>query len=199
MYRTIERRKRIRWRSPVYYVPAPPVPITVPVTVYYSQRVIYRLFCMNPNVKDCYVGSTSQIWVRIQHHKKCCEGTCKKQKVHHFINDNGGWENWYMEILEVVPKVWARSQVLAREAYFIERENATLNVYRPNITSIINVSENERAVTGIPCVLATTKSLTGEREQYLLQMQRTLEQTKSVCMYIDHKPINTPGDIPQTN
>jgi hypothetical protein len=159
-----------------------------------SKRVIYRLFCMDPKVKDCYVGSTSRIWRRLGQHKSSCEGKLSKQKVHHFINDNGGWYNWYVEILEVVPKVWTRSQVLAREEHFIEIETATLNVSRSSVTSAINISENERAVTGIPCALATTCSLSGERENYLRQMQRTLEQTKSVCMYIEHKPVDLPGE-----
>lgn len=59
---------------------------------------IYRIFCKDDNIKDCYIGQTKDIQSRIRQHK--CK--CKKSniKIYEFIRTNGNWDNWTYEILE---------------------------------------------------------------------------------------------------
>ena len=38
----------------------------------YSKSVIYKIVCDDLNVKDCYVGSTTNFIKRKRHHKEAC-------------------------------------------------------------------------------------------------------------------------------
>jgi hypothetical protein len=65
----------------------------------YSKGFIYKLCCLDVNVKDIYIGSSTNFKERRKGHKKRCNN--EKQKsyniyVYKFIRDNGGWDNWTM-------------------------------------------------------------------------------------------------------
>jgi len=61
-----------------------------------TDYVIYKIICNDENIKDCYVGSTSNFKVRKNRHKNDCNGNCVKYKVYETIRENGGWTNWTM-------------------------------------------------------------------------------------------------------
>ena len=85
----------------------------------YSKTIIYRIVCKNPEVKDCYVGSTTDFKSRKRMHKKCCNYETIKGyniKVYQFIREHNGWENW--EMLE------------------IEKYNAKDNLTKPSVSVI---------------------------------------------------------------
>ena len=64
---------------------------------------IYKLFCIDSNIEDVYIGSTCNVRQRMIGHKIDCNNPNGKKyncKVYKFIRANKGWNNWKMEILE---------------------------------------------------------------------------------------------------
>jgi hypothetical protein len=100
----------------------------------YSKCLIYKLVCNNLDVKDCYVGHTTNYKQRKGLHKSSCNNSNSKLynlKVYQFIRENGGWTNWSMVLVENYPC----NDVLearARERYWFEILNANLNSEVPN-------------------------------------------------------------------
>jgi hypothetical protein len=61
-----------------------------------TDYVIYKIICNDENIKECYVGSTSNFKVRKNHHKYRCVNNECNCKVYKTIRENGGWNNWSM-------------------------------------------------------------------------------------------------------
>ena len=61
-----------------------------------SDYVIYKIICNDENIKDCYVGSTSNFKVRKCDHKRLSSDENSKFKIYETIRNNGGWNNWSM-------------------------------------------------------------------------------------------------------
>jgi len=98
----------------------------------YFKTVIYKIVCIDLEIGDCYVGSTTDFRKRKNQHKTHC-GT-KNLKLYQFINSNGGWDNWDMIEIEKFPCMDSNEQ-RRRERYWIEELKAELNIRRA-ITTI---------------------------------------------------------------
>ena len=62
----------------------------------YKNSVIYRIYCKDENIKDCYIGSTKCFIDRFNFHKNLIIKNLNyyKYEVYQFIRDNGGWDNF---------------------------------------------------------------------------------------------------------
>ena len=103
----------------------------------YENTIIYKLVCKNLNVKDLYVGHTTNFTKRkYQHHHNCTNPQNKHYNlfVYDFIRNNGGWDNWDMIEVE---KFSCKDiyEATKRERYWYEDLKATLNVNTPIITA----------------------------------------------------------------
>ena len=78
------------------------MPKTVPD---YSNTIIYKLCCNNPEITDIYIGHTTNFIMRKNQHKNNCKNPnlrCYNYYVYQFIRENGGFDNWAMiEIVKV--------------------------------------------------------------------------------------------------
>jgi len=102
----------------------------------YSKTVIYKIVCNDLTVTDVYVGSTIRFTKRKCQHKNNsinCNKAASKFKIYKIIRDNGGWDNWSMIQIEEYPCANG-NEARARERYFYEQLNATLNDMRPKLT-----------------------------------------------------------------
>ena len=61
----------------------------------YSNTIIYKIYCKDENIKEVYVGHTTNFSQRKYAHKISCEKD-KNLKIYGVIRKNGGWENWDM-------------------------------------------------------------------------------------------------------
>jgi len=95
----------------------------------YSKTIIYKIVCNDLNVKDVYVGGTSNFRIRKNKHKSCCT-TKKTYKIYQIIRDNGGWENWTMLEIEKFP-CKDKNESRTRERYWCEQLKSTLNTIVP--------------------------------------------------------------------
>lgn len=99
----------------------------------YSNTIIYKISCKDENVKELYVGHTTNFVQRKQAHKYSCinkESAYNNSKVYNMIRTNGGWNNWSMDIVNFYN---CRNLSEAREKeqeYYISLK-ATLNSVEP--------------------------------------------------------------------
>ena len=99
----------------------------------YSNTIFYKIYCKDANVKELYVGHTTNFVQRKHCHKQTCNNEKNANhnlKVYKCIRDNGGWNNWKMDIIgfhECYDHYEARK---VEQSYF-ESLNATLNSIEP--------------------------------------------------------------------
>jgi len=103
----------------------------------YSKTIIYKICCKDLNIKDVYVGSTTDFRKRKYQHKYDCINPNSKNYNHYvyqFIRENGNWENWDMVMIKKYSKCESKLQCLKKERKYIEKLNATLNRNIPGRT-----------------------------------------------------------------
>jgi hypothetical protein len=99
----------------------------------YKKAMIYKICCNDLDVKDIYVGSTTEFTKRKNSHKSRYFVEDRKFKLYQCIRDNGGWDNWSMILIENYP-CNNKIELTSRERYYIETLNATLNSIRPIVS-----------------------------------------------------------------
>jgi hypothetical protein len=102
----------------------------------YKKSLIYKLCCNDTNIKEEYVGSTTDFTRRKYCHKIVCNNPNSKNynlKVYQFIRQNNGWDNWSMILVENFP-CENELQLKQRERHFIETLESKLNSSIPTRT-----------------------------------------------------------------
>ena len=95
----------------------------------YSKTFIYKLCCRDFNVKEIYVGHSTDFKSRNQAHKFSCNNINSKkynQYNYRFIRENGGFENWSMIKLYDFP-CNSKREAEAEECKTMIELGATLN------------------------------------------------------------------------
>ena len=100
----------------------------------YQHTHFYKIVCKNLDIKDCYVGHTTNFKNRKQQHKRTCYN--ENDKAHYnnhlykFIRNNGGFDNFEMVLIKTE---CCENALHARqkEREYIEQLNATLNKIKP--------------------------------------------------------------------
>jgi len=96
--------------------------------------IIYKIVSKDLNIKDTYIGSTTNFKARKNCHKSRCTSESDKYyntKVYKFIRENGGWEDWEMVMIEETNCTKRQAELKEREYY--EQLNADLNGKKPFI------------------------------------------------------------------
>ena len=105
----------------------------------YNNTIMYKLVCNDINIKDLYVGHTTNWAKRKTNHKGCSNnlfGRDSNTTLYNTIRSYGGWENWSMIMIEKYPcdnKLEARK----RERQLMEIENSNLN----SLSSYLSIDE----------------------------------------------------------
>ena len=96
----------------------------------YANTIIYKIVCKDLDIKDCYVGSTTNFKSRKTQHRLSHNNPNLKSKynmkVYRCIRDNGYWENWDMVMIEQYP-CENKYQQFKREREWIEKIKPSLN------------------------------------------------------------------------
>ena len=96
----------------------------------YSKGFIYKLTSKDVNVKEIYVGSSTNMKQRKKGHKDNCynENSDKYNlKVYKYIRDNGGWSNWSMIWIKNFP-CNSKRELETEEDKIMKKLNARLNM-----------------------------------------------------------------------
>lgn len=99
----------------------------------YSNTIIYKITCKEESCKEVYVGHTTNFVQRKHAHKQSCinkNSTNHNLKLYKIIRENGGWDNWNMEIVHFF-KCENSYDARKKEQEFFESLHATLNSIQP--------------------------------------------------------------------
>jgi len=103
------------------------------ITMDYSKTIMYKIVCNDLNVKECYVGHTTDMTKRKHAHKCRCNSEKDKGhnlKIYKIIRENGGWENWTMLLVEKFA-CKDKHEACKREREIFEEIDAKMNTFRP--------------------------------------------------------------------
>jgi hypothetical protein len=95
----------------------------------YDNTSIYMIYCNDDNIKDIYIGYTTDIKGRMSVHRRCTHNQANKSfstRMYKFIRDNGGWNNWSYRIIENY-KCFNKNDAITKEKYWINYYNPSLN------------------------------------------------------------------------
>ena len=99
----------------------------------YSNTIIYKIYCNDNDVKDVYIGHTTNFSQRKCCHKNTCnniQSELYNLKIYKFIRDHGGWNNWNMvEIAKYNCKDSTEARI--KEQYHHKLETSILNSLDP--------------------------------------------------------------------
>jgi hypothetical protein len=99
----------------------------------YSCTVIYKITCKDTNIPDKYVGHTTDFVKRKYAHKRSSHNETSANyhlKLYKFIRDNGGWDNWKMEMIQFYDCENQHDARVKEQEHYIELK-ATLNSIEP--------------------------------------------------------------------
>lgn len=117
-------------------------------TIDYSKTHFYKIISDNLNIKDCYVGHTTNFANRKSHHKKTCNNPNDKNyniSVYSFIREHGGWNAWRMILIET-KQCDNKLEALKWERRYIEELNANLNIKIPTRTNKEYYEDNKETI-----------------------------------------------------
>jgi hypothetical protein len=97
--------------------------------IIYENTIIYKIVCLLPDINNTYVGITTDIIRRKYYHKvKSMDPKNNKYKLYHFINQNGGINNF--DIIEIRKySCMNNHQAKTKQYKYIKLLNADLNSY----------------------------------------------------------------------
>lgn len=98
----------------------------------YSKTQMYKLCCRDLEIKEIYIGHTTN-WRNRKNQHRIRANNCDFP-VYQFIRENGGWDNWKMVWIEDYPCENKR-QAEKRETELIHEYKATLNSTKRPYTS----------------------------------------------------------------
>ena len=91
----------------------------------------YKLQSINPEIADCYIGSTENFTTRKRNHKSDCNTITSKRynlKVYVFIRLNGGFDTFTFEIIDIIK--FTKTDALLHETKLMNLYGSTLNTYK---------------------------------------------------------------------
>ena len=142
----------------------------------------YKLYCIDKNVKEIYVGSTINIKKRHKLHKSNCTNINDKsynRKVYQYIRTNGGWDNWLMDVFD------EHECLNKRVAEKVEE------FYRKSMGATLNGQRCYRSPEELKEYYEKNKEkLKGYQKQYILQNKEKVKKYQKGYQkqyYLNHK------------
>jgi hypothetical protein len=85
----------------------------------YNNSCIYKIVCFDREIKDLYVGSTTNLTRRKCDHKSSCTNPSSKKYnryVYRYMRDNGVFENWQFVVVRRYKNIETKEQLLKKRA-----------------------------------------------------------------------------------
>ncbi len=92
-------------------------------------KCVYKIVCKNKEITECYIGSSVNFDRRKIDHKSHSKNLNSRHycyPLYMFINVNGGWENWEIEVIKEY-KFITKKELNINEQYYIELLQPHLN------------------------------------------------------------------------
>ena len=108
-------------------------------TIIYSNTIIYKIYCKDDNVKDIFVGHTTNFRQKKYFHKNACN-MISDIPIYRVINENGGWKNWKMEELAKY-NCFDMEEAKKKEQYHFNLLEMSQKKWEKKVTPQINVQK----------------------------------------------------------
>ena len=99
----------------------------------YSKTIIYKIICKDDNIKDIYIGHTTNFIKRKNQHKFVCNDIKNKNynlKIYQTIREHGNIINWDILPIEEYTECQSLIQACIREQYWMDKHNSNLNMMK---------------------------------------------------------------------
>lgn len=106
----------------------------------YSNTIIYKITCKDPNIHDVYIGHTVNFVQRKKAHRRASINSSSPShncKVYKVIRNNGGWNNWSMDIVAFYKCKDLNEARQKEQEHFVELK-ATMNSVEPFPSKPVN-------------------------------------------------------------
>ena len=141
---------------------------------------IYQIYCKDPEITDCYIGSSKNYERRISAHKHSCKNEKRHEHnifLYKFIRENGGFKNWNFKIL---------NQIEYYQELRATQEQAYINLFKPTLNvrdagGDIDVTERTREY-----YKKNKEEITEKRKQYYEQNKEQVKE-RGKGYYEDNK------------
>ena len=103
------------------------------IEIDYSNTIIYKISCKDVSCNELYVGYTTNFVQRKHAHKQYCNNDTSphhNMKLYKVIRENGGWDNWNMEMIDCINCEDINEAKLKEYDYSISLQS-TLNTVKP--------------------------------------------------------------------
>ena len=168
----------------------------------YNKTVIYKISCKTPSVSFVHVSSTTNFSKRKFDHKRNSDmGSILP--LYETINNQGGWENWEMKIIEQYP-CDTRDEATSREKYWLRQLHHQIKHATKHICDICNREFTRRdALTRHVKTCKETKAELEQCKKIIAEQQCQLAQrqpeNKKVSVKNSNNTCNTNNIINNTN
>jgi hypothetical protein len=99
----------------------------------YNNAVVYIIDCLDVTICDIYIGSTIDFEKTLHSLKAGCKKTNSKTKLHNFIKNNGGIDNFRVIILEKLINCKSKKEMLNYQVEYMDFFFPNLNTRLPII------------------------------------------------------------------
>ena len=113
----------------------------------YSNTIFYKIYCKDESINELYIGHTTNFVQRKHAHKNSCnneKSPCYPLKVYKTIRENGGWNNWTMDII-AFHNCKDSYEARKTEQEYYDKLGATLNSIQPlpprKLVNVVTVQE----------------------------------------------------------
>jgi hypothetical protein len=151
----------------------------------YTNTHFYKIVCRDSNIKDCYIGHTTDFKRRKSQHKNVSANmntsATKITALYQFIRNNQGWDNFDMILIETVDCVNAL-EARKQERIYIEEFKPSLNFQIPSRTlqewnidnnDIIKIKKKQYYETNKDIILIKMKDFYIDNKETLLENHKT--------------------------
>jgi hypothetical protein len=162
----------------------------------YSNTIIYKITCKDPDIKDVYVGHTTNFVQRKHAHKQNCNNPKSSNyacKLYNTIREKGGWTNWHMEILNFF-NCFDHFEARQKEQEYFISLNANLNTIQPMPKPKEKEEEEEEEEKKVPqssgifccekCNYTTSRKSQYDRHNATTKHLENIKQLQLVDEYI---------------
>tara|TARA_R110001632_G_scaffold20983_3_gene62133 strand:+ start:238 stop:732 length:495 start_codon:yes stop_codon:yes gene_type:complete len=147
----------------------------------YTNSVIYCIYCVDPNIKDIYIGSTTNLHRRLIQHKYNSFNTIRKeynQSVYKIIRKNGGWYNWTFVELEYAI-VETKIELHKLEKKWIDDLKPSLNTQKPTRTRKEHYRDNAERIKKLNKIYSINNAVKireYKKHYYIINKQKKQKQ-----------------------
>ena len=96
-------------------------------------KCVYKISCVDSNIKEFYIGSTDDLKIRINLHSSNCYNINSSKynyKVYKFIREHGGLSNWEINPIEIYECEMTKEELKIVEQNYLDEYEPELNMLR---------------------------------------------------------------------